>query len=86
MVLGNKDENIPVMISTNSLVIAAWRPRLYFIWRDAIMSLAFFDALSMAFRLGRRGAQNVRARHLYEAFKHTEHFVHTRELQRGWRR
>ena len=40
-----------MMISTSSLVIAACRPRLYFICSDPIMSCAFFDALSIAVRL-----------------------------------
>ena len=43
--------DVPVMISTSSFVMAAWRPRLYCIVRVLIMSLAFFDALSMALRL-----------------------------------
>jgi len=43
--------NEPVIISTSSLVIAACRPRLYFICNEEIMSLAFFCALSIALRL-----------------------------------
>jgi hypothetical protein len=46
----NRRRDAPVMISTSSFVMAAWRPRLYCIWRVPIMSLAFLDALSMAFR------------------------------------
>lgn len=44
-------DNVPVIMSTSSFVMAAWRPRLYCIVRVLIMSFAFFDALSMAFRL-----------------------------------
>lgn len=40
------------MISTNSFVIDACRPRLYFICNEPIISVAFLDALSIAFRLG----------------------------------
>ena len=43
--------DIPVMISTSSFVIAAWRPRLYFIWKLPVMSEVFLEALSMALRL-----------------------------------
>lgn len=39
------------MISTSSLVIAACRPRLYFIRSELIISDAFFEALSIALRL-----------------------------------
>ena len=46
-----KDISLPVMMSTSSFVIAAWRPRLYCIVRRLIMSDAFLDALSMALRL-----------------------------------
>lgn len=45
--------NGPVMISTNSFVMLAWRPRLYCMVRRPIMSDAFFDALSIALRLRR---------------------------------
>ena len=48
------------MMSTSSLVMAAWRPRLYFICSIEIMSLAFFDALSMALRLHFWGQPTVR--------------------------
>ena len=41
----------PVMMSTSSLVIAACRPRLYFIRNELIISDAFFEALSIALRL-----------------------------------
>lgn len=53
---GDRNEscwNLPVMMSTNSLVIAAWRPRLYCIVRVEIMSVAFLEALSIALRLER---------------------------------
>jgi len=40
----------PVIMSTSSFVMEAWRPRLYCIWSFPIMSEAFLDALSMALR------------------------------------
>ena len=46
-----REKYAPVMMSTSSLVMAACRPRLYFIWSEDIMSEAFLDALSIAFRL-----------------------------------
>src|ERR1700733_15805767 len=50
--------NEPVIISTSSLVIAACRPRLYFICNEEIMSLAFFCALSIALRLKTTNGQS----------------------------
>jgi hypothetical protein len=41
----------PVIMSTSSLVMLAWRPRLYCICSRPIISPAFLDALSMALRL-----------------------------------
>ena len=46
-----RKQSSPVMMSTSSFVMAAWRPRLYCIVKRLIMSDAFFDALSMALRL-----------------------------------
>ena len=50
--------DVPVIMSTSSLVIAACRPRLYFNVSESIMSPAFLDALSMALRL-RKSVRHV---------------------------
>ena len=75
-----EDGDIPVMISTSSFVIAAWRPRLYFICRLPIMSEAFLEALSMALRLKRgRCEQNKRYKSRNVGI-FTEHSVRKRDL------
>jgi hypothetical protein len=61
------------------LVIAAWRPRLYFICRLLIMSEAFLEALSMALRLKQgRCELNTRSRSRNVRI-FTEHSVRKRD-------
>ena len=57
--LARKWEGKAIM-STNSLVMAAWRPRLYCSVGVLIISFAFFDALSMALRLSQDTMSNYR--------------------------